>query len=307
MTSTILTFILLSSVCFLGSAYTLSIYLARLYFRGQYPFDWRWVALLTEFSKLIVCAVLDFCSYFRYEYASPRIFIFSFLKFGVSSFAYVIDTGIAFIALEFISPSLFQVVGGFRICTSVLLAKSMLGREPTLRSFLVCAAVVAGIALCELDKMLQEDRTVLRDVAGSSQITTLIGSLLGVLFCFISSVADTYNEKLLKTDPCEPLYLQNAKLYTWGVIFNGALLLLPSLPRLDIVDPNVETKFVDCGTPSAVAFMSMITIVGACNGLLISLLLKKVDAVGRQLAGAMSIVVSTVGVSLIDGNVPSAW
>mmetsp|Transcript_9138 Transcript_9138/g.24791 ORF Transcript_9138/g.24791 Transcript_9138/m.24791 type:complete len:120 (+) Transcript_9138:718-1077(+) len=88
----------------------------------------------------------------------------------------------------------------------------MLGREPTLRSFLVCAAVVAGIALCELDKMLQEDRTVLRDVAGSSQITTLIGSLLGVLFCFISSVADTYNEKLLKTDPCEPLYLQNAKL-----------------------------------------------------------------------------------------------
>ncbi|CAN0925917.1 CMP-sialic acid transporter 1 [Linum grandiflorum] len=186
--------------------------------KGRYLYDYATVPFLAELYKLVVSASL----LWRESRISQPTRITTEWKtvrlYPIPSIIYLIHNNVQFATLTYVDTSTYQIMGNLKIVTTGILFRLFLKRKLSNLQWMAIVLLAVGTTTSQVKG------------CGEGSCESLFsapiqGYMLGVLSACLSALAGVYTEFLMKKNN-DSLYWQNVQLYTFGVIFNMAKLIV---------------------------------------------------------------------------------
>ncbi|KAK2079741.1 hypothetical protein QBZ16_002136 [Prototheca wickerhamii] len=200
--------------------------------------------------------------------------------FLVPSLIYMLHNNVQFYFLKYVDPATYQILGNLKIITTGVLFRVFLRRQLSLLQWIALFLLAVGATTSQIN-------TDCSSAAKSLMSAPLAGYLFGALSATLSAVAAVYTEWVMKHNT-DSLYWQNMQLYFFGVIFNGAALLLggggDGWSLLDFFNGYNGMTWLVVGN---LAF----------SGLLVSWVMKFADSIVKVYATSLAMLLTT-GISI---------
>ncbi|KAI7993813.1 CMP-sialic acid transporter 1 [Camellia lanceoleosa] len=185
---------------------------------GGYKYDYATVPFLAEAFKLAVSGLL---LWRECQNSSPRRMTTEWKSvrlYPIPSIIYLIHNNVQFATLTYVDTSTYQIMGNLKIVTTGILFRLFLQRKLSYLQWMAIVLLAIGTTTSQVKG------------CGESSCESLFSApiqayMLGILSACLSASAGVYTEFLMKKNN-DSLYWQNVQLYTFGVIFNMARLIL---------------------------------------------------------------------------------
>ncbi|KAM7533937.1 hypothetical protein Aperf_G00000107067 [Anoplocephala perfoliata] len=229
---------------FLYSSYTIIIHLCEI--DGKVPFSNAACVLLIEVFKLVLSVGMFLGEVVHEQRRMARLtgffeclrnrlkrefsveggergpfrarFFWIIAPFSVPAIMYTVTNNLGIIIQMEMDPATYQVLGNLKIFSTAILFRIIIKRPISKRQWfalflLVVAGVINGCA--NFDTSSSNSSSVIH--------VTLKGLILIIIYCTVSGFASVYTEYVLKDRVQMSLNIQNATLYVFGILINGAL------------------------------------------------------------------------------------
>ncbi|XP_047338439.1 CMP-sialic acid transporter 1-like [Impatiens glandulifera] len=185
---------------------------------GGYKYDYATVPFLAEFFKLVVSGLFLWKEFrgssiprMTTEWKSIRLY-------PIPSIIYLVHNNVQFATLTYVDTSTYQIMGNLKIVTTGILFRLFLQRKLSNLQWMAIVLLAVGTTTSQIKGCGQSSC----DSVFSAPIQ---GYMFAGLSACLSALAGVYTEFLMKKNN-DSLYWQNVQLYTFGVIFNMAKLIL---------------------------------------------------------------------------------
>ncbi|XP_057192366.1 probable UDP-sugar transporter protein SLC35A5 isoform X2 [Triplophysa rosa] len=292
---------------------------------NKYDFLPASVNLMAEAIKLVLCLVMSARVVIREGRSWTGFGSFlSYLKWFVPAFLYFLDNLIIFYVMTYLQPAMAVLFSNIVIFTTAILFRVVLKRHLSWVQW--ASLIILFLSIVSLTTGNSEQHTnaihaihpahisspsnsclkyshpkhhnssdwmggLPQELWDSQLIQKLnsfgLGYILLLLQCFISALANIYNEKILKEGEqlAESIFIQNSKLYLFGLIFNSLMLLLHS---------DYRDLTLHCGLLYGHNVFSIaLAFVTAALGLSVAFILKFRDNMFHVLTGQITTVIVT--------------
>ncbi|EHA99522.1 Putative UDP-sugar transporter protein SLC35A4 [Heterocephalus glaber] len=246
--------------------------LALCHVDGQVPFRPSSAVLLTELTKLLLCAFSLLVGWQAWPMGGPPWR--QAAPFALSALLYGANNNLVIYLQRYMDPSTYQVLSNLKIGSTALLYCLCLQRRLSARQGLALLLLMIAGGFYAAGGLQDSWNTVPGPPPGAAASTmplhiTPLGLLLLILYCFISGLSSVYTELLMKRQQL-PLALQNLFLYTFG-----------SGPG-----PGLLEGFS--------GWAALVVLSQALNGLLMSAVMKHGSSITRLFVVSCSLVVNAV-------------
>lgn len=209
-------------------------------------------------------------------------------KMLILALLYLVGNTLSYYSLARIGAGTFVVLGQGKTMTTALFSSIMLKRQFTWTKWRALLTLVVGVILFILptfDKGRADGETTGLISTSAATGAILAGCAAQIVVITISGYAAIYFERTIKTDPTD-IWERNFQLSAWSILMY--VLLMVIMPPEGGVDGS--SRFLSSWTPLA----TVLSIFGACGGLLIALSIKYGDSVLKTLAISGGILYSTI-------------
>lgn len=243
--------------------------------QGGYDYNKFCVYFFAEFFKLAAAVVWCYRAWAANDPAVVKHLVFEktdFMQYAVPGFVFFAQNNLSFLALQHMNSSAFQLLMNTRIVSVAVLAVLVLNKKLHALEWTSITLLMVGAMQYQLSGCGGDGYKI--DGQGLVVMAVIVACAAG---------GNVYTQKVMQKKMDQPLMVQNAMLYVWGVIFNLVNWMLSVVPSAE--QHGAPTPLF--GAVGGIQIFSMVFY--AIYGLSISVILKRFGAITRTFINTAAI------------------